>query len=53
MEVCAKNILDRFIEGRIHFGISRMNLFNQNRLLFVQIQTLPPQHAPSQMERNY
>jgi hypothetical protein len=52
VEVCAKNILYRFIEGQIHFGISRMNLFNQNRLLFIQIQTFPPKHAPSQVELN-
>ena len=50
VEVCAKNNLYRFIEDQIHFGISRMNLFNQNRLLFIQIQTFPPKQAPSQVE---
>ena len=47
VEVWLQNILHWFIEGQIHSGISgdaKMSLdsMNQNRLLFIQIQTLSP-----------
>ena len=55
MEFGTKNILYQFIEGRTHhFGIHKvLNDFGawyQNRLLFIQIQTLPP--SIHQVKRN-
>ena len=43
VEVLTKNNLHRFIEGQTHLGIAKLGpAKNPNRLLFIQIQTLPP-----------